>query len=722
MFNELIPETIKKAKRPLSIAEICERSGLSKAEVSEGTTECIREGVLVAAKGGRYADPRVLHLTLCRAKILNNAPAFASPMDGTDDFYMDMPEEIAMDGDLVFVRETAGGERRRGTLVYVVKRKHSVITGTLHLIEVQEPRRHKKHKNGRPHFVCTDEYVALVADRTLPERISVTGDVQGAKPGDLCVFEVAGYPEKHRPMFVRVKQVLGSDDDLGVHLSAICAENGIEQEFPPEALQQAEALPEDPCEKDFIGREDLRAMLTCTIDGADAKDFDDAVSLQETENGYLLGVHIADVSHYVTEGSPLNAAARARGTSVYLPGRTIPMLPEKLCNCLCSLMPGRERLTMSALMEVARDGSIRGCRIVPSVIKSRARLTYDEVNRLFAGEENGISEALRPMLLSMNALSKTMYSRRVADGALELDIPEPDFRLDDSGYPVGMGVRGRGDAHRLIEEFMLAANRCVARHADSTNLPFAYRVHEKPDCDKLAAMETVLEALGRPVRIGSSPNQHKLQEILSAFRGKPQQGLVSSLLLRAMSKAHYSEKNLGHFGLAFNDYCHFTSPIRRYPDLLTHRMLKLQAARSLSEEEKESLTAKMHLLTEEASEAEEHAAACEREGDALMFTAYMTKHKDQILRASVTHFIKKGAFAALDNGCEGLIPFHEMDDSYSLDDERVFMLGRRTHRIVRLGDRVQVRCVNADVAMREVEFELLPEQKTKKPKMNGKKA
>ena len=706
MDKEQLVEILLKAKRTLSLAEVSQRSGLGREKAKQLLGECIFEGLLVSPREGKYCHPRIMKLTLCRARSSRNAPTFARPLDGGGDFYLEMPHELAFDGDLIFVRETQGGEKRRGTLVSVVRRAHDVITGTLY-VERAEPLRKRHRSKGRPHYVPEDKYYALLPDGRFPRQAIVSGDRPDAQSGDMCVFEVVRWPVKNGTMIVRIKQVLGRDDDLGAHLSALCAMHDISEEFSSGTIAEAEALPEDPRPSDINGRLDLRGEVIFTIDGADAQDFDDAVSLKPLDGGWELGVHIADVSYYVRRGSELDADARARGTSVYLPGRTIPMLPEKLCNCLCSLMPNRDRLTMSAIIALDKGLNVAKLVIRPSVIRSCARLTYEDVNELFAGRPNSVPGELHTVLQEMNALAKKLNEKRVKHGSLELDLPEVEFELNENGYPIGMGTRQRGDAQRLIEEFMLLANQAVAAHAEKTQLPFPYRVHEKPDSEKLEALKLMLAAFNRPLSIGSNASQQRLKAVLDAFKGTSQAVIVRDMVLRSMSKARYSEKNLGHYGLAFKDYCHFTSPIRRYPDLLAHRMLRLQMNETIGEERALSLTQSMHTLTDEASLNEEQAALCEREADKLMCAAYLAKNKQKSYCATVTRFVRKGAFVSLDNGCDGFVAFRDMDDMYSLDESGIFIAGKRTRRMIHLGDTVRVRCLEADIDTGTIEFHLL---------------
>lgn len=702
----LIQGALEALKRPMPAEYIADKTGLSIEETNEGLKALIGEGRCVETRGPKYAPLRVMQVALCKARCLPGAPSFARPLDGGEDLYLDMPDEVALDGDLIHVRVTRG-ERARGTLVRVVKRAHTLVTGSVFIedAEIESSRRRGKRafRYAKP---LEPEALAIVSDRRLPARIPIEGDRMGAKAGDLCLFEVSRWPFRASGMRVRVSRVIGSADDISSLLHALTAQYGIEENFSEDALREADALPSQPGESDMAGRLDLRDRVIFTIDGADAQDFDDAVSLETVNGKTVLGVHIADVSHYVRPGSAIDADARSRGTSVYLPGLTVPMLPEALCNGLCSLRPDEDRLTYSLIMTI-ENGRVTDYTLAPGVIRSRARLTYDDVNEMLAGRETNVPEFLRDTLIQMNALAKTLKAGRIARGALELDLPEPEFDMDSEGMPTAARARTRGDAHELIEEFMLLANETVAAHANQTELPFPYRVHEAPDSEKLSTLETFLASLGRPHRLGSKPTPLKLQQVLSDFKRRKELVVVARTLLRSMSRARYSEKPLGHYGLAARDYCHFTSPIRRYPDLLAHRMLRLQAEGRMDEALFERMTEQMPSLTSEASDAEERAANCERDGDGVMCAAYLSREIGRHFKGTVTHLGKRGAFVLLDNTAEGRIPPQLMDDFYSLDDEHLMMVGRRSRRVIRLGDRIDVEVYSANIPSGEVEFAMV---------------
>lgn len=703
MNTDIMLNALENLKRPTDAHTLSISAGVSPEDGFNMLNALVESGRAVLTKHYKYAPLKMMEVVLCKARVMPSSPSFGAPVDGGEDYYLDMPEEIAMDGDLIHVRPIKS-ERARGTLVRVVKRAHPLITGSLFIEEPEPLSRRKSKKHARPgRYKPVPVAFALTNDRKLPSRIEVEGDFSMAQSGDLCIFEVSKWPKKGSHMKVRIQRVMGLSDDVNARLNAILAQNGIEESFSEGAVQEAALLPDEPCEKDVSSRRSLTDTVTFTIDGADAKDFDDAVSLEKTENGYLLGVHIADVSHYVRPGTALDADARARGTSVYLPGKTVPMLPEALCNNLCSLKPDVNRLTFSLLLSISGT-EVTGYELFPSVIRSRARLTYDDVNRLFAGEENTVPASLHETLFEMNALAKALTEKRIKRGAIELELPEPEFDLSEDGTAENVRARERGDAHRLIEEFMLIANETVAAHANRLQLPFPYRVHESPDSEKLASLENLLVALGKPKKLGASPSPGKLQEVLNLYKNRPQSVIVSRTLLRSMSKARYLDKPLGHYGLAARDYCHFTSPIRRYPDLLAHRMLRLSIEGKMTEETGRRWGEKMAELTRESSEAEERAAVSERDGDALLCATYLSKHIGETFTGIVTYLGKRGAFVVLPNTAEGRIPPQLMDDFYSMDEDRTFMMGQHTHKMVRLGDKIRVEVYEVNLASGEIEF------------------
>ena len=714
MNTQNMLESLETLKRPTEAEKIAQNLGIAPDEAKQALEALVEEGRAVYTKQHKYAPLRIMEVVLCTAIVLPGAPSFARPVDGGSDIYLDMSEDVALDGDKIHVRLTIKGDQPRGTLVRVIKRAHSFITANLY-IEPEENRHRRSGRHRRPLPPSAPEAYALVPDRRLPARISVEGDISMAAPGDLCLFEVTKWPRKGAHMRVRISRVLGQASDINAQMEGILAQYGVSKSFSEEALREAALFPASPSESDYDRRMDFRSDVIFTIDGSDAQDFDDAVSLKKENGRYVLGVHIADVSAYVTPASAIDADAQSRGTSVYLPGLTVPMLPEVLCNNLCSLRPNEDRLTYSLIMTLENERVV-DYTLTPGIIRSFARLTYDDVNNLFAGQENTVPEVIHETLIEMNALAKRLTARRIARGAIELELPEPEFVLGADGMPTEARARDRGDAHRLIEEFMLIANETVAAHALANEIPFPYRVHESPDADRLANLETFIASLGKPRRLGTKPSSAKLQQVLNDFNNRPESVIVSRSILRCMSRARYHDQPLGHYGLAARDYCHFTSPIRRYPDLLAHRMLKLHAAGRLDEKAHRLHAERMGERTREASNQEERAAQCERSGDAIMCAAYLSAHIGETFTGIVTHLSRRGAFITLKNTAEGRVPPQLMDDFYSLDDDRLMMVGQRKHRVIRLGDKLKVEVYSANIPAGEVEFAMVEERSPKKRK------
>ncbi len=572
----------------------------------------------------------------------------------------------ALPGDRVSARR-AGGEY--ATVERVLARAHERLCGVLE----EGPR----GLTLRP------------ASRQLPRRVAIGGPLCGARPGDAVCARVVRW---EGGLLAQVEERLGDADDAQASLDALILTERLPQAFDEEALAQADAcraadLRDDP------EREDLRALTLFTIDGADAKDFDDAVSVEPLEGGCArLGVHIADVGHYVPQGTPLDRAAWARGTSVYLPGRVLPMLPHALSDGVCSLRPGEDKFALSALMDVDAAGEVRRLRLARTIIRSRARLVYADVNAMFAGdagqrarmEAQGVADALH----TMRALAGRIRARREAAGCVDFELPEPQFALDVQGQPVAMAVRARGEAERMIEDFMLAANESVARFARERRLPLLYRVHETPDPDKLSALADALDALALPSRglRARDARSAALREALAAAQGREEYPAIAAMALRSMQRARYDAKPLGHYALALSDYCHFTSPIRRYPDLVVSRALTA------------ALTGNMPALTGEAlaeaaaqsSERERVAAQAERMGDRVMAAHYLSDRVGEAFDGVIAGVSASGAYVALPCGAEGLLSTRSLGEWFALDERRMELRGEATGRVLRVGQALRV--------------------------------
>ena len=528
-----------------------------------------------------------------------------------------------------------------------------------------------------------------------------------AQDGDIVRVRVVRW-EDEGGLLVRIVERLGSVSQARARLDALVESMRLPARFDADALAQADAcksadLADDP------QREDLRALCLFTIDGRDAKDFDDAVSAEPLENGNVrLGVHIADVGHYVPRGTPLDRTALERGTSVYLPGRVLPMLPEQLSNGVCSLRPDEDKFALSAMMEVAPSGQAHSLRVLRTIIRSRARLVYDDVNAMFDGDEEQTARmdalGVRETLMLMRTLARVIRTRREAQGCVDFELDEPVFELDEDGEPLSMALRERGEAERMIEDFMLTANGCVARLARERGLPLLYRVHEKPDPEKLADFARFLDGLGIPskgLRHGAaSPGE--LRAILESSRERPEYPAIATLALRSMQKAKYDPHPLGHYGLAMADYCHFTSPIRRYPDLVVSRALTAMLAG-----EKASLTGEaLADAAVRSSDRERAAADAERFADKLMAARVMVDHIGEAFDGTVSGVNDFGFYVSLHNGAEGLVPVRAFDEWFVFDERRLTLRGERTGMTFSLGQSVCVRVVDAQLTTGAIDLEL----------------
>ena len=594
----------------------------------------------------------------------------------------------AWHGDRVLVKLTErknGRGRREATVIRVLRRAGNELTGAL----VQR---------GNAYFVqpTSKKYPEIMVDR------HSLGD---ARVGDRVAVSVSHYgDEKFMPQGV-IQADLGEDGTMEASIAAILHENAVFDFFPDEVLRQADAIPQEVDPAALHGRLDLRDKLIFTIDGDDAKDFDDAVSLDRLDNGhYLLGVHIADVSHYVTPGSPLDQEAYRRGTSVYYPGHVVPMLPFALSHGICSLNPDVDRLTFSALMEVDKDGRRYGAKFAKSVIRSKARMTYNKVNKILAGDEalRGEYAFLVETAQEMNELAHALYKRRIERGALELDIPEAQITVDENGQPVAIQYRDRGESEKLIEEFMLQANEAVAEYMCKRGFPTVYRVHENPDPEKLRVFAQFARPFGYRIDPSKPEDTFQFQTVLRGAKNDPRQRILPTLLLRSLARARYADECIGHYGLKAKFYLHFTSPIRRYPDLVAHRMLQ----KSLTGE---AFTAADENWCEDAASQsttrEQAADNCERDIDKLYIAAYMKQFIGEEFDAEVSGVQAFGVFAALENGCEGLIRIELLaGDYYQYDEQHMALVGRHTGKRFTIGTPIRVKLIAASEVTGQIDF------------------
>ena len=574
--------------------------------------------------------------------------------------------------------------RERVAVVRVLSRAHEEIIGVL------------RQKRG-VRFL-------LPLERRLPQGIAVIPGGAVAQDGDIVKSRVIHW-EDEGGMTVRILERLGSFNQAQCALDALIASSRLRTEFDEDVLREADAclpanLSDDP------KRLDLRGVVSFTIDGRDAKDFDDAVSLERLpDGGMLLGVHIADVGHYVPQGSRLDKEAYLRGTSVYFPGRVLPMLPEQLSNGVCSLRPAEDKFTLSALMEMDDSGRVTGVRFERSITRSNARLVYDDVNALFdGGETEGVPQELRGTLLDMRDLACRIRARRQEQGAIDFDTNEPKFILDDNGEPVQIISRERGEAEMMIEDFMLTANECVARFAKTRGIPLLYRVHEKPDGEKLDVLKDFLDGIGvdtRGIRHHAKPGD--IRAVLESTRGTPEFSVVSTLALRSMQKARYDAQPLGHYGLAMEDYCHFTSPIRRYPDLVVSRALTASILGQRVRLTGDALDeAAMH-----SSDCERAAVEAERAADKLMMARYMAGHVGEVFDGTVSGVSEWGVYVLLDNGAEGFVHVRSLDDWFDFDERKMTLRGERSGFVFSLGQLLSVQVESVELTQSAIDLALL---------------
>ncbi|KYP18781.1 ribonuclease R [Streptococcus parauberis] len=530
---------------------------------------------------------------------------------------------------------------------------------------------------------------------------------------EIIKVEIEKYPTRGHDYFVgNVRDIVGHQGDVGIDVLEVLESMDIVSEFPDDVLAEANAIPDAPSDKDLMGRVDLRKEITITIDGADAKDLDDAIHIKKLENGnFELGVHIADVSYYVTEGSALNREAAERGTSVYVTDRVVPMLPERLSNGICSLNPNVDRLTQSAIMEIDMQGKVVDYQICQSVINTTFRMTYSRVNDMIAGDEEALDEfaPIVEAVQDMAVLHKILETMRVKRGALNFDTSEARIIVNDKGMPVDIVVRSRGIAERMIESFMLAANECVAEHFSKAKLPFIYRVHEEPKSEKLQKFLDYASIFGVQIKgTANKISQEALQDFMAKVEGQPGAEVLNMMLLRSMQQARYSETNHGHYGLAAEYYTHFTSPIRRYPDLLVHRMIRDYS--HVTEEKKEHFAQVIPELAASSSRLERRAIDAERLVEAMKKAEYMEEHVGEEFDAIVASVVKFGMFIELPNTIEGLIHVTSLPEFYNYNERNMTLQGEKSGIVFKVGQPIHVKLVKANKETGDIDFEYLPSE------------
>ncbi|MDI6711521.1 MAG: ribonuclease R [Thermoanaerobacterales bacterium] len=686
------------AYRPMTEGELVVAFGIPPAEVRRFRRllkELENEGDIYVTRAARYGLPERMNLVAGRLQGHPKGYGFVIPKrPGEPDVFVGAANlNGAMHNDRVVVRVMPGRNgKREGEIVKVLARANERVVGTF-------------QRRGKHAFVVCDE-VRLPYDVLIPP-----GRHNGARSGDKVVAAITAWPAPKRGPEGKVMEVLGPADAPGMDILALCRRFGLPEEFPRKVVAEAESVPETISEADLDGRRDLRSWTIVTIDGEDARDLDDAVSLEVLRpDRWRLGVHIADVGYYVREGGALDREAAKRGTSFYLPGMVIPMLPPRLSNGICSLNPRVDRLTMSVVMEVDGRGEVVDYEIFPSVIRTTERMTYTSVRKILRDEDPAVTERYAPLVehfRQMERLALTLRERRFRKGAIDFNLPEAKVKLDELGRPVELYRVERSIAEQIIEEFMLITNEVVARHFRVLGVPFVYRVHERPDPAKLQSLQDLLHTLGYAVRGFPEVKPGALQRVLDQVAGKKEERLVNAVTLRSMKQARYATEQLGHFGLASPDYTHFTSPIRRYPDLLIHRIIREVLEGGLSAKRAKALKTRLPELARHSSDQERLAVEAEREAMDLKKAAYMQDKIGQVFPGIISGVTPFGMFVELENTVEGLVSMTNLtDDYYTYEEKGYRLVGQRTGKVYRLGDEVAVRVLRASVESRQIDFGL----------------
>lgn len=658
--------------------------------------ELIAEGCVFETKKGKLASPK--DLQMATGTFIGHARGFGfvTPDAGGEDIFIPASETMgAMQKDRVLYKvlhKAEKGKKADGVIVRILERGQQRIVGTF-----------EAGSKGYGFVVADDKKIA--------KDIFISREnTKGAVTGHKVVVEITDYGEDRRNPEGKVIEILGHINDPGVDILSVIRRYELAVEFPEEVYAEIEHLGTEVAEADKKGREDLRDLLTITIDGADAKDLDDAVSLKRLGNGnFELGVHIADVSHYVRENTALDKEAYARGTSVYLVDRVIPMLPHKLSNGICSLNPHVDRLALSCLMEVNGRGEVVSHRILESVINSDYRMTYTAVREILEDGAPALLEQyaeILPMLEDMEELRQILGEKRRKRGSVNFDLPESKIILDENGKPIDIKPYEKSIATNMIEEFMLVCNETIAENSFWQEMPFMYRSHQEPDEDKLEKMEQFLRGFGYYLRKKDGEiHPRELQKVLQKAEETDEERIITRMVLRSMMQARYTAENGGHFGLAAKYYCHFTSPIRRYPDLEIHRMIKKMLHGELDEKASAYYRRKMPDWAKHCSKQERVAEDAERDTDALKKVEFMEDKVGQIYEGIISGVTNWGIYVELPNTIEGMVALSQMDDDYyEFDEKKMLVFGKRTKKSYRLGDKVIVSVAKVDRMMGTIDF------------------
>ncbi len=668
-----------------------------KPVLSQILNELTEEGRIVKTPRGKYQ--RLDAGILCGTFTGNNRGFGFVTVEGDDEDYF-IPEKAcngALHMDTVLMRvtnaESSAGRRREGEITRILSHGIKELVGTF------DP--------GKGYGFVIPDNQKFNQDIFIPKALT-----KGAVRGHKVVVQITDYGNKNQKPEGRITEILGHINDPGTDVISIVKAYDLPVEFPDMVMRQAERTPEEPDAKDYAGRKDLRDWMTVTIDGDDAKDLDDAITLRKTEDGYELGVHIADVSEYVTEHSPLDEEALTRGTSVYLVDRVIPMLPHRLSNGICSLNQGTDRLALSCIMQINEKGNVVRHEITETVIRVDRRMSYANVNKILEQNDEAVKQEYAeflPMFYQMKELADILRKKRDKRGSIDFDFPETQIILDEKGFPVDIRPYERLTANKIIEDFMLLANETVAEDYFWQELPFVYRTHESPDPDRIRKLGILVSNFGYCLK-ANPENIHpkEFQKLLERISDSPEEAMISRLTLRSMKQAKYSTICYGHFGLATHYYCHFTSPIRRYPDLQIHRIIKENLHGKLSDKRITHYEKILPEVSESCSKLERRADEVEREVEKMKKVQYMSRRIGECYEGVISGVNAWGMYVELPNTVEGLVHVTNMvDDYYYYDEEKYAMIGKDTGKEYTLGEKVWVMVKAADRISKTIDFILV---------------
>ncbi len=701
-MREEILDLLSKEKNALSIIDISDRLNLNTVEgitrISDTLRELEEEVLIYKSNKDKYMLFNQSHLLKGRLNVNKKGFGFLI-IDNQDDIYISEKNmNGALNNDVVVAEPIIVNGKKEARVIRVLKKENNLIIGEYNLID------------GIPHFTPDDDKlkIEIIIDESDLDKLVDGYKIQVSIVKELSKYKYLG----------QVVKVIGHKNDPGVDILSIIYDHGINDVFPESVIAELDSIPSSVSEKDKVGRRDLTNEVIFTIDGDDTKDIDDAISIEKKGNNYILGVHIADVSYYVKEGSEIYKEAKERATSVYLVDRVIPMIPHKLSNGICSLNPNVERLAISCVMEIDENGNVINHEIFESVIKSRLQMTYKNVNKILDNKE--IPEGYEPFvedLKLMEELALILRKSKIKKGYLDFDTDEAKIIADENGKAIDVVLRDRGKGENLIEDFMIIANETVASHIFYMNLPFVYRIHEVPDDEKVNEFLSSISILGYQIKGERNFKYPKsMQNILNQIRDKEEFKILSTLLLRCMKKAVYKTENIGHYGLASKCYTHFTSPIRRFPDTTVHSLLRKYLFEEPNDKQLNKIISHYEEILPEicdhSSEKERESIECERDVESMKMAEYMESHIGEEYYGIISSIMNFGIFVQLDNMIEGLVHISELKgDYYNFDETTKTLRGQKKGKIYSLGQKVKVIVTNASKEKSIIDFNIVEDDK-----------